>query len=127
LERISLSRLHFRFGQEPTKSLWRLAVGGDNSRKAAPFGSAPARPRSFASARQIKAGRIPMSGKVVLDFDNQADALRFALAAGSVMAGDAEQATGDLLQETARASRIRLDATNAGTINKEADAGEHAA
>ncbi len=55
-----------------------------------------------------------MSGQVVLDFDDQADALRFALAAGSVMAGDAEQATGELLQETARISRIRLDAANGG-------------
>jgi hypothetical protein len=50
-----------------------------------------------------------MSGQVILYFDDQADALRFALAAGSVMAGDGTRATGDLLQETARVTRIRLD------------------
>jgi len=42
-----------------------------------------------------------------LDFDDQADALRFALAAGSVMAGDEARATDDLVQETSRVSRIR--------------------
>ena len=51
-----------------------------------------------------------MSGQVILYFDDQADALRFALAAGSVMAGDETHATGDLVQETARVTRIRLDA-----------------
>jgi hypothetical protein len=66
-----------------------------------------------------------MSGQVILDFDDQADALRFALAAGSVMAGDGARATDDLLQETARASRIRLDAANGGKIKKTAS--EHAA
>ena len=55
-----------------------------------------------------------MSGQVILYFDDQTDALRFALAAGSVMAGDGPQATGSLLQETARVTRIRLDAVNAG-------------
>jgi hypothetical protein len=55
-----------------------------------------------------------MSGQVVLYFEDQAVALRFALAAGSVMAGDASRATEDLLHETARVSRIRLDAANAG-------------
>jgi hypothetical protein len=40
--------------------------------------------------------------------------LRFALAAGSVMAGDGTPATGDLVQETARITRIRLDAGNKG-------------
>jgi hypothetical protein len=59
-----------------------------------------------------------MSGQVILYFDDQADALRFALAAGSVMAGDASRATDDLLHETARASRIRLDAANAGKVKK---------
>ena len=54
-----------------------------------------------------------MSGQVILYFDDQADALRFALAAGSVMAGDAATVTDDLVQETSRVSRIRLDATNA--------------
>jgi hypothetical protein len=56
-----------------------------------------------------------MSGQVVLYFEDQADALRFALAAGSVMAGDGggSPAT-DLVQKTARVSRIRLNATNTG-------------
>jgi hypothetical protein len=53
-----------------------------------------------------------MSGQVVLYFDDQADALRFALAAGSVMAGDGVLATTDLVEKTALVSRIRLDATN---------------
>ncbi len=57
-----------------------------------------------------------MSGQVVLYFDDQADALRFALAAGSVMAGDGTGATDDLVQETTRATRIRLDAANKGKI-----------
>lgn len=56
-----------------------------------------------------------MSGQVVLYFDDQADALRFALAAGSVMAGDSSQFSNDLVQGTARVTRIRLDAVNAGT------------
>jgi hypothetical protein len=55
-----------------------------------------------------------MSGQVILYFDDQADALRFALAAGSVMAGDGASFTDDLIQETTRVSRIRLDAANAG-------------
>jgi hypothetical protein len=59
-----------------------------------------------------------MSGQVILYFDDQADALRFALAAGSVMAGDAASVTDDLIQETTRASRIRLDAANAGKVEK---------
>jgi hypothetical protein len=53
-----------------------------------------------------------MSGQVILYFDDQADALRFALAAGSVMAGDAPGATSELAKETARVTRIRLDAAN---------------
>jgi len=53
-----------------------------------------------------------MSGQVVLYFDDQADALRFALAAGQVMAGDGSRATDDLVQETTRITRIRLDAAN---------------
>ena len=61
-----------------------------------------------------------MSGQVILYFDDQADALRFALAAGSVMAGDGSRATDDLLHETALASRIRLDAANAGKVKKPA-------
>jgi hypothetical protein len=47
-----------------------------------------------------------------------------ALAAGLVMAGDASRATEDLLHETARVSRIRLDAANAGKIKANP---EHAA
>ena len=57
-------------------------------------------------------GEVIMSGQVILYFDDQADALRFALAAGSVMAGDGTLATDDLVQETARVTRIRLDAAN---------------
>ena len=48
-----------------------------------------------------------MSGQVVLYFDDQADALRFALAAGSVM-----------VEETARICRIRLDAVNGGNLKR---------
>jgi hypothetical protein len=51
-----------------------------------------------------------------LYFEDQTDALRFALAAGSVMAGDGTNAT--LVQETARVTRIRLDAANAGKALK---------
>ena len=54
-----------------------------------------------------------MSGEVILYFDDQADALRFALAAGAVMAGEESRSTNDLVQETARISRIRLDASYA--------------
>ncbi len=59
-----------------------------------------------------------MSGQVILYFEDQADALRFALAAGSVMAGENAKFTGDLVQETARVTRIRLDAVNAGSSKK---------
>jgi hypothetical protein len=58
-----------------------------------------------------------MSGQVVLYFDDQADALRFALAAGSVMAGEGKF-TSELVEETTRATRIRLDAVNAGNVKK---------
>jgi hypothetical protein len=44
--------------------------------------------------------------------------LRFALAAGSVMAGDATPAKNNLVKETARVTRIRLN--KAATANKEA-------
>jgi hypothetical protein len=57
-----------------------------------------------------------MSGQVILYFEDQADALRFALAAGSVMSGD--DAAENLVQETTRVSRIRLDAANAGKSRK---------
>ncbi len=59
-----------------------------------------------------------MAGQVILYFDDQADALRFALAAGSVMAGEDAKASGDLLTETTRVCRIRLDAVNAEKIRK---------
>jgi hypothetical protein len=59
-----------------------------------------------------------MSGQVILYFDDQSDALRFALAAGSVMAGDGTRVVNDLVQETARVTRIRLDAANAGKVKK---------
>lgn len=50
--------------------------------------------------------------QVILYFDDQKDALRFALAAGSVMSGEGESETAKqrtLIQETQRASRILLD------------------
>ncbi len=59
-----------------------------------------------------------MSGQVVLYFEDQSDALRFALAAGSVMAGEGDKFTSELLEETARVSRIRLDAVSAGNTKK---------
>jgi hypothetical protein len=59
-----------------------------------------------------------MSGEVILYFDDQADALRFALAAGAVMAGEESRSTNDLVQETARISRIRLDASHAGKASQ---------
>jgi hypothetical protein len=51
-----------------------------------------------------------MSGQVILYFDDQADALRFALAAGSVMSGDRAPAATDLAATTACINRIQLDA-----------------
>lgn len=59
-----------------------------------------------------------MSGQVVLYFEDQSDALRFALAAGSVMAGDGAAFNSQLVEETTRATRIRLDAVNAGNVKK---------
>jgi hypothetical protein len=59
-----------------------------------------------------------MSGQVILYFEDQADALRFALAAGSVMSGDGSGATNDLVQKTARVMRIRLDAANKGKLRQ---------
>jgi hypothetical protein len=47
--------------------------------------------------------------KVILYFDDQTAALRFALAAGSVMSGENRaQVNAELVQETQRASRIKL-------------------
>jgi len=63
-------------------------------------------------------GEVSMSGQVVLYFEDQSDALRFALAAGQVMAGEGGKFTSELLQETSRATRIRLDAVNAGNAKK---------
>jgi hypothetical protein len=50
--------------------------------------------------------------QVILYFDDQKDALRFALAAGSVMSGEGDTETTKertLIQGTQRASRILLD------------------
>ena len=55
-----------------------------------------------------------MSGQVVLYFEDQTDALRFALAAGNVMAGEGSKSSSELVQKTDRVSRIRLNASNAG-------------
>jgi hypothetical protein len=47
--------------------------------------------------------------KVILYFDDQIAALRFALAAGSVMSGENRaQLNAELVQEMQRASRIKL-------------------
>lgn len=59
-----------------------------------------------------------MAGQVILYFEDQADALRFALAAGQVMSGEGGKFTDDLVQETTRVTRIRLDAVNAGYLKK---------
>lgn len=59
-----------------------------------------------------------MSGQVILYFEDQADALRFALAAGSVMSGEGAKFTSELVEETARVTRIRLDAVSAGNGKK---------
>src|SRR5271165_6094732 len=61
--------------------------------------AAPLRRCTFQDAveRSSAFGRTLMSGQVILYFDDQTDALRFALAAGSVMAGDGPKATDSLL------------------------------
>jgi hypothetical protein len=59
-----------------------------------------------------------MAGQVVLYFEDQADALRFALAAGSVMAGEAGKVTNSLVEGTARVSRIRIDSVNSAPAKK---------
>ena len=64
-------------------------------------------------------GEVCMAARqVILYFDDQKDALRFALAAGSVMARDGEPVAAEertLIQETQRASRVLLDeAVNTG-------------
>jgi hypothetical protein len=72
----------------------------------------------LAAEKVVHLGGVSMSGQVILYFEDQADALRFALAAGSVMAGDSVGVVDNLIQETSRVSRIRLDAANAGTVTK---------
>jgi hypothetical protein len=69
---------------------------------------------SWRALRSQTQGEVFMSGQVILYFEDQADALRFTLAAGSVMAGDANRSTNDLVQETTRVTRIRLNAANKG-------------
>jgi len=67
-----------------------------------------------------------MSGQVILYFDDQADALRFALAAGSVMSGETARATNNLVQETARATRIKVDDANRIKVeDNNKDKGKH--
>jgi hypothetical protein len=61
---------------------------------------------------------MSMAGQVVLYFEDQGDALRFALAAGQVMAGEGGHFPSELVEETARASRIRLDAVNGANVKK---------
>lgn len=56
--------------------------------------------------------------QVILYFDDQQDALRFALAAGSVMSGEGQ--VGELVQETQRASRIRLEEAGNATRSEKA-------
>jgi hypothetical protein len=47
--------------------------------------------------------------EVILYFDDQSDALRFALAAGSVMSGESQaRTTEQLVLETQRATRVKL-------------------
>ena len=64
-----------------------------------------------------------MAGQVVLYFEDQADALRFALAAGSVMAGEGGKFTSNLIEQTSRATRIRLDAVHSGSPAKKPTSG----
>ena len=55
--------------------------------------------------------------KVIVYFEDQSDALRFVLAAGSVMAGERQpKSADDLIQETQRASRIRLGEATAAEL-----------
>jgi hypothetical protein len=60
-------------------------------------------------------GREMATKKVILYFDNQQDALRFTLAAGSVMADSKQPNAGTqalhLIQPLARATRIRVTRT----------------
>jgi hypothetical protein len=65
--------------------------------------------------------------KVILYFDDQTAALRFALAAGSVMSGENRaQLNAELLKEMQRASRVKLgDSINPAST--QASATVHAA
>jgi hypothetical protein len=102
-------------GRVPRKTLQRERPLTDNREKAA---CAAFVERSDRLRIQVNPWEKYMAGQVVLYFDDQADALRFALAAGSVMAGSDGDANGDLVLETTRVTRIRLDAVNAGKIRK---------
>jgi hypothetical protein len=59
-----------------------------------------------------------MPAQVILYFDDEADALRFALVAGAVMAGDEPASTNDLVQRTASIQRIRVAEANVGNDTK---------
>ncbi len=57
--------------------------------------------------------------KVILYFEDQTDALRFALAAGSVMSGEKQPKSADeLVQETQRANRIRLGEASHSEVSR---------
>ena len=87
------------------------AAGQSFEARPAPQSSSARLLRLRASRTEFESqGDVFMAGQVILYFDDQADALRFALAAGSVMAGDGSLTTDDLAQETSRITRIRLDA-----------------
>jgi hypothetical protein len=61
------------------------------------------------------------SRKVILYFDDHTDALRFVLAAGSVMAGEKQSKSADeLVQETQRACRIRLGESSNPEVSRPA-------
>ena len=66
-----------------------------------------------------------MSEQVILYFEEQSDALRFALAAGSVMAGEGASARESLARETARANRVRIE--TADHVSQEQSVAENAA
>lgn len=62
--------------------------------------------------------------EVILYFDDQTDALRFALAAGSVMSGEKQsKSASELVNETQRASRVKLgDALNPASYEPASEA-----
>jgi hypothetical protein len=109
----------------PTQALARRQRFSDNERSSTDTRLSPRASYSDVSrlcwlnaARGSQIGELFMSGQVVLYFDDQADALRFALAAGSVMSGDGAGVTNELMQKTARVTRIRLDAANKGKLRQ---------